>query len=144
MTGHLAWPVALMSVALIFRRQLCDLLGGSLKRLKTGLFEAEWERAESRAAIRVAARSLPTNFSRPHDEDGIDVISRKWSELEAAFLTLTGDEAADTAHVSAAVEDGRVSDPTAHAFEGVRVMRNLARDATSRGNNPERIRESSR
>ncbi|GAA0572483.1 hypothetical protein GCM10009534_02920 [Kribbella sandramycini] len=40
----LAWPVALLVVALLFRTKLIELLSSDVKRLRAGPVELEWER----------------------------------------------------------------------------------------------------
>jgi hypothetical protein len=54
LVSSLAWPGAVVAIALLFRRQLAQLLTGSLKRLKAGPVEFEFERVLPSVQARLA------------------------------------------------------------------------------------------
>jgi hypothetical protein len=59
LVSSLAWPVAVVAIAVVFRRQVVQLLtAGPLKRLKAGPVEFEWDRliAEAEAKVELAPR----------------------------------------------------------------------------------------
>lgn len=59
----LAWPAGVVAVIVILRRPISDALGHGLRRLKIGLFEAEWDR--QREDVRKEVRGSPELASAP-------------------------------------------------------------------------------
>lgn len=45
--AEVAWPAAILIVALVYRRLVGDLIAGGITRLRAGPFELAWDRAKS-------------------------------------------------------------------------------------------------
>ena len=51
LVGSLAWPIAVLTIAIVFRKTLRTALARPLKRVKAGPFEAEWDDKVARAFV---------------------------------------------------------------------------------------------
>ena len=47
--GSLAWPIVVLVVALLFRTKIIEILSPTMRRLKAGPFEVEWDRTIAEA-----------------------------------------------------------------------------------------------
>lgn len=74
--GSLAWPLVVLLIVLLLRRQLIGLFDGPLSRLKLGPggVEAEWDR-QLEAAAANTARALPAPQG-PDVEDRLEAIEK--------------------------------------------------------------------
>lgn len=137
LVASLAWPGAVVAVAVVFRRQIRDLLSSGLHRVKAGPFEAEWNLAEQRVptSLRVAAKQ--------HDADSVEAASAAISprsailarhgelvaRLGAAVTGKLGPQPADQSLgelIDVAETEGLIDAKTKDALVGLSVMRNLA------------------
>lgn len=146
LVSSLAWPGAVLGIALMFRQQLRQLLTGPLRRLKAGPVEFEFERIIST----VQAQIEPSPASGPPKPSGMAVTTgdlaataRKMPtaavveayarlEQELRELLLSADDVKADASLSAmalahhAADKGLLTPETVNALEGLTVLRNLA------------------
>jgi hypothetical protein len=137
LVASLAWPAAVVGVALVFRRQIRDLLSTGLHRVKAGPFEAEWQRAEQQVprSLRLAARdrepdsvesagatiSPRTAVLARHAE----LVSRLGSAVTAKLGPQPEGQSLGEL-IDVAEHDGLIDSKTKDALIGLSVMRNLA------------------
>jgi hypothetical protein len=146
LVSSLAWPTAVFGIALLFRKQLTDLLTGPLRRLKAGPggVELEFERILPKVQAQVEAPKpdeREKRLSEPSSDELAEVAQRSpaaavlgaYARLEAELrtrLAKAGDERADKLAgqrlVHAALERGLISEQTAEGIEGVMLLRNLS------------------
>lgn len=141
----LAWPVVVLVAVVLFRDKLSVLLAGSMKRLKVGPIEAEWDRTLSEAQMELEQPGVP-----PLDGSPLPVEARRglaqlatlapaaavmqgYADIERALRHLLEDVADKKALRTGAaglarlaVKEGRINEETARAIEGLGVLRNLA------------------
>jgi len=142
LVGSLAWPIVVLIVAVIFRRQFSALLARPLASLRAGPLEAVWDRqvaeveaelpgpqssvTESRAAagtdrLREVARAAPAA-----------AVMGAFSEIEEQLHQILVDGGVEPGRGGAtqmarrALEAGLVQPEILKAVEGVAVLRNLA------------------
>ena len=140
--GALAFPAAVVIIALIYKRQLKALLGERLKRLKAGPFEAEWEKAEA-AIPQLPKPPKPPKGGPPSDEEVLKktaevspraAILERYVSFEQRLmhrLMRAGLRPATRGHpltdmVRQAEKTGLIAPSTSSAIAGVQVLRNLA------------------
>jgi hypothetical protein len=144
LVSSLAWPAAVFAIALLFRKQLADLLAGPLRRLKAGPggVELEFERILPKVQAQVAAAEPGEKRPiEPSSDELAEVAQRSpaaavlgaYARLEAelrAGLVKAGNQQADKLAgrhlVHAALERGLISEQTAEGIEGVALLRNLS------------------
>jgi hypothetical protein len=144
LASSLAWPAAVFAIALLFRKQLADLLTGPLRRLKAGPggVELEFERILPKVQAQVAATKPGDRRPiEPSSDELAEVAQRSpaaailgaYARLETELrtrLVKAGDERADKLAgqrlVHAALEHGLISEQTAEGIEGVTLLRNLS------------------
>lgn len=145
LVDSLAWPIAVIAVAVFFRNSIKETLARPLRRVKAGPFEAEWA-AKVVGALVDVAQSLETD-APPPDRDLLSerlrpfaeqmpaaAVLAAYAEIEEALrrqLALTGELESDRSLMSArqmaviAEEHRIISRQTASAIEGATVLRNL-------------------
>lgn len=156
LVSSLAWPGAAVGIAVLFRRQLGALLSTSLRKLKVGPFEAEFDRVlasveaelgqEARPALPPKGMRSPgtTQNSAPLsllDELGpLAVVSPRAAiieghmRLERELWDLTHEFISETSRgplgavrlARLALEHGLITPETENAIVGVTTLRNLA------------------
>jgi hypothetical protein len=96
----LAWPGAVVGVAVLFRQQVGDLLSGSLRKLKAGPIEFEFDRIISSVEAELTSQ-VGTELPRPHGTSLVDdlgpvalaspgpAVLEAYSRLERELLALT-------------------------------------------------------
>ena len=141
LVSSLAWPVAVVAIAVIFRVQLRQLLGGRLSRLKAGPIEAEFDLVASHVQLELPAaddrplaasplsrelRELAESSPRGAILEAHDRVERTLRDaLEAVGDPVReGDTATELARRAAA--RGLITPQTSKAVEGITVLRNLA------------------
>lgn len=141
----LAWPVVVLVAVVLFRDKLADLLTGSMKRLKVGPIEAEWDRTLSEAQVELEQPGVPSL-----DDPAVPVDTRRdlaqlanlapaaavmegYANIERALRQLLEDAEDERALRTGAsglarlaVKQGLLNEETARAIEGLGVLRNLA------------------
>jgi hypothetical protein len=167
LVSSLAWPAAAFGIALLFRRQLAELLSTSLRRFKAGPLEFEFDRVLSSVEAEIGSTgSLPRRelegmaspgttgartLSGLVDELGpvasaspTAAIVEAHSRLEHELRELTKDLTVDqrprgvVALARLALEHGLITPETFNAIEGVTTLRNLAAHGRLAEVSPER------
>jgi len=152
LVGSLAWPASVFGIALLFRKQLIQLLNGPIRRLKAGPVEFEFERIISTVETQVESPPLG-DAPRPaldgsviSDLEATAHTSPEVAVLEAYgrlerqlhdLLKSAGDEMAKEGRSAMmlarrAAERELITPETLNALQGLTVLRNLA--AHGRGN----------
>lgn len=132
----LAWPLAAFGIALLFRKQLVELLR-TVKRGKVGPAEFEFEREIK--AVESAAMQLPSANSQPHAASEATANPRgaildAWIRLEdqAIGFALKNELVRPTARrnphgaIKSILGSGRLSDLSRQVLEKLYELRNLA------------------
>ncbi len=146
LVGSLAWPIVVLIVAVLFRRQLSALLARPLSSLKAGPLEAVWDRqvAEVEAELPRSPSGVTSAGGDP-DTDRLREIARAApaaavleaftlieEQLRQILLDAGVDAGVDAGGGGAmqmarrALEAGLVRPETVKAVEGAAVLRNLA------------------
>lgn len=148
----LAWPLALVIVALIFRPQIVDLLSKGLTRMKAGPFEAEWTRAEQRIPNAIRAKTAPRTPDSVSRETA-DVSPRAAiltrfdeviEQLADAVTERLGDQPDGQSAgelIDVAQSAGMIDAGTKQALVGINVMRNLTAHGPEREIDAEKVVE---
>lgn len=143
LVSSLAWPVVVLVVALLFRRQLAALLARPFTSLKAGPVEVVWDREIAEVEAELGAPSLPepqpVGDARPSEQLAevariapAAAIVQAFARVEAQLRQLLSDADLDPGRGSAmqlarrAQEAGIVQPETVRAIEGIAVLRNLA------------------
>lgn len=140
-----AWPVVALVAVVLFRDKISALLTGSMKRLKVGPIEAEWDRTLSEAQVELEQPGVP-----PLDGSALPIDARRdlaqlatlapaaavmegYANIERALRQLLENaEDPNALRTGAsglarlAVKQGLLNVETARAIEGLGVLRNLA------------------
>lgn len=152
-----AWPVAVLVIAVMFRRPIAEALAAATGRVKAGPFEIEWKRSVQTVE---ADLGLPPSISEGQiggaagkldelaEEAPAAAIVEAYGRIEQALRALLADS--DTALdprwgvlplARLALEQGRISPETAKAIEGLDVLRNLAVHGREDDLSPKRAHE---
>ena len=146
-TKALAWPLAAVVVAVLFREQLRRLLStGPARRMKAGPIEIEWDRTVAEAQVELDQPGVPPplagSMSGPVSVELVEVAERSPTaavmEAHAVIerelrvrLTAAGVPEAEQ-RVGAAglarlgMQHGVITEETQRAIEGLSVLRNLS------------------
>ena len=145
LVSSLAWPVAVLLIALAFRRQIAQLLSaGPLRRLRVGAVEAEFERRAAEIETKVeyspemtapgypmtvAAELAPVADVSP-SAAVLEAFARVQQDIEAR-LRAVGFSQVDqrwgpVGLAQRAKAGGLITPQALEAIEGVAVLRNLA------------------
>ncbi|MGI8701893.1 MAG: hypothetical protein ACR2JU_11915 [Nocardioidaceae bacterium] len=142
LVGSLAWPIVVLIVAVLFRRQLSALLARPLSSLKAGPLEAVWDRqvAEVEAEL-PRSPSGATSADGAPDTDRLREIAQAvpavavleaFALIEEQLRQILLDAGVDPGGGGAmqmarrALEAGLVRPEIVKAVEGAAVLRNLA------------------
>ena len=136
LVDSLAWPVALVLVAVVYRDQLRGLLTGQLRRLKAGPIEAEFDRLISHVRTEVPPVQAVPEVVSVSDVAGTSpraVILKAHERIEALLgdaLEQAGEHVDDADSAAAlarrAGARGLITPQSVNAVEGLAVMSNLA------------------
>lgn len=140
LVSSLAWPAAIVCIAVVFRSQLKTLLTDRLHHLEAGPIKADFDRVGSKveATLGEAGIAVPAHVAAPDltslasqapelvIAEAFGLVEQELrSALEAAGEQLPDDARADQL-TRLAADHGLISPLTVEAIEGVTVMRNLA------------------
>jgi hypothetical protein len=148
LVDSLAWPGAVVVLVMLLRRQLGELLGGPLRRLKVGPggAELEWHETVGVVATRVAVPPVAPDGGGDGLDAELDNLERLIDKtpsvaLQQAFAVVerelgrivdernlerpTNDRRPDTL-IKAAVHGRVITKETGEALRGLVVLRNLA------------------
>ncbi len=148
--SSLAWPLAAVAIAFIFRGEIKKMMARQPSRLKAGPFEAEWDEAAEHTIDQLAeVREAAPEFVRITESIGSEpvalsgkgrptpwaLVAASWGrierELQALLAANGGDPSAvknagGVALAKMARVKGLIDDKTANGIEGLAVMRNMA------------------
>jgi hypothetical protein len=141
----LAWPTVVLVAVVLFRDKISALLAGSMKRLKVGPIEAEWDRTLSAAEVELEQPGVPPLDSQAAPTDARRELAQLanlapeaavmegYASIERVLRELLADvddpralRTGASGLAREAVKLGRVNEETARAIEGLGVLRNLA------------------
>jgi hypothetical protein len=139
LVSSLAWPFAVVCIAVVFRAQLKTLLTERLSHIKAGPVEADFERLRSDVQAELGKPAL--SATQPDTQDLTDLAKRipAAAIIEAyirveqelrEILTRAGKEIPDSddarplAHI--ALDSRLITPESVNAVEGITVMRHLA------------------
>jgi hypothetical protein len=103
----LAWPVAAVSVALLFRRQISRLLGRPMNRLRAGPLEFEFDRLLATVEADVDPRKRPVpgesvaiELAGIAEQAPLAAIIESFGRVEAALRELLAAAAVDASRLT--------------------------------------------
>lgn len=143
LVGSLAWPVVVLVVAALFRRQFAALLTRPFTSLKAGPVEVVWDREIAEVEAEFGEPGLPESprfdGARPSEQLAevariapaaavVQAFARVEAQLRQLLLQADLDPGRGSAMQLArrAQEAGLVQPETVRAIEGIAVLRNLA------------------
>ena len=162
LVGSLAWPVAVVVMAVIFKDQIRLLTSRPVRRFRAGPVEMEFDRLLSEVEVSVerpteAVAGGRTKIDTPVLEDleemantsPIAAVMAGYAAIEEQLRTLARKAESDpdvatmgTARLlRLALDRGVITPETAKAVEGITVMRNLAAHARAGDVTAERARD---
>ncbi|WP_298443163.1 hypothetical protein [Ferrimicrobium sp.] len=147
LVNSLAWPLAVILIALIFRAQIRSLASRPMRKLRAGPLEVEFDRIGAEVEAVVGRPTL--SICEAGKEQGASVIEELSGLAEASpvaavmdahaaieqeirNIVLGVDPQADVSKMAMgqlirlALDKGTITPETAKAVEGITVMRNLA------------------
>ena len=140
LVGSLAWPAAVVCIAVLFRTQLKTLLTDRLRHIEAGPLKADFDmlgskvqRTLGKAGIAVPEHAKDADLADLAKESPREVISLAFGLVEQELreaLTSIGEPPPEGANAAAlahlALSRGLISPLTINAIEGIEVMHNLA------------------
>lgn len=145
LVASLAWPVAVVVIALVFRAQLRQLLSRPLRRVRAGPVEMEFDRLLSEVEVAVQPVPATTRVTQPGGVEVESLESLAATSPIAAVLDAhalveqdlrdrvraadpgSGDTRIPMGALIRRAQDlGVITPETAQAVQGITVMRNLA------------------
>jgi hypothetical protein len=135
----LAWPAAVIVLALLFRRQLSRLLARPINRLRAGPLEFEFDRLLATVEAEVepgtrppAGDSVALELADVAKQAPLAAIMDSFARVEAALRELLVKAGVDVSRLTVvamtreALARKLISPETTSAIEGIAVLRNLA------------------
>jgi hypothetical protein len=156
--SSIAWPLAALAIALLFRAPLSDALRSASGALSAGPFRLEWQR---RAAAVEADLGRPPSISKGEiggaagrlDEiaevSPTGAVVEAFGQIEVALRSLLEEQGVENLErpwsvrrlAESARERGLITAETKDAIDGLSVMRNLAAHGGQEDISPERAHE---
>jgi hypothetical protein len=156
--SSIAWPLAALAIALLFRAPLSDALRSASGALSAGPFRLEWKR---RAAAVEADLGRPPSISKGEiggaagrlDEiaevSPTGAVVEAFGQIEVALRSLLEEQGVENLDrpwsvrrlAERARERGLITPETKDAIDGLSVMRNLAAHGGQEDISPERAHE---
>lgn len=140
--SSVAWPLAVLVIAVMFRRPLTDALAAAGGRVKAGPFELEWDRGVSTVAEGLAVPSPVSpggiggaagRMDELAEESPIAAVAEAYGGVEQMLKSLLEgqgveiDEQANVLSLALAAHKRELlSDQSLEAIQGLNVLRNLA------------------
>lgn len=142
----IAWPVAILVIAIIYRAPLGRLVGGERTKLKAGPFELAWESArpnlprpalaavDSDARLSASGGRLASTLVDQARESPGEAVLAAYSQLGEAFtrglkelgIGIDAEQNDPLALAREAERKGVIGPEITHAIEGLDILRNLA------------------
>ncbi len=140
LASSLAWPLAVVCIAVLFRTQLNTLLTEHLRHIEAGPLKADFDRIGSDVHTVLDQAGVPPSTEAATDDladlaqrepaavipEAFARVERELSDALAAINEKPSDSASAMALAHKALERGLISPLTINAIEGIAVMRNLA------------------
>jgi hypothetical protein len=145
LVNSLAWPVAVIVIALIFQKQIRQLASRPMRRLKAGPLEVEFDRLLSEVEVSVEAPPAAASAGGTRSENPliealeetattspITAVMEAHAAVEQELrrvISLSGTSVSTKSIgqlLRLALDQGAITPETAKAVEGITVMRNLA------------------
>jgi hypothetical protein len=140
LASSLAWPVAVVCIAVLFRAQLKTLLTEHLRHIEAGPLKADFDRIGSdvhtvldQAGIPPSTKAGTDDLADLAEREPVVAIPEAFARVElelrnalAAINEQPSDDASAMTLAQKALEQGLISPLTINAIEGIAVMRNLA------------------
>jgi hypothetical protein len=145
LVGSLAWPAAAVAIALLFRKQIVDLLNVPLKRLRVGPVELEFRELAARAVAQIVpatieAAEAPTlprgaeieELARTRPSSAVLETSNEVEGKLRELLRAGGNPAANDSSYGLrmlarrAYDSDLINRQTVNALENIAELRNLA------------------
>ncbi len=143
----IAWPAAILGLAIIFRAEVKGLMSDRMRRFKAGPLEVEWEHVAAQIEAQVppaelghepGAESLLAELGDMAREHPAAAVLEAYGRVERRLRQMleAHDEAQEgitlrsttsaVGYARMAEQAGLVSPETVRAVEGLRMLRNLA------------------
>jgi hypothetical protein len=150
LTQALAWPVFALTIVLILRRPIRQMLTQRpMSKLKAGPFEVEWDKMMSQAEAEVGRPAPPgipggvrTELRAEAEADPSVAILAAHTAVDRALRVILSATDLPTSEINLAGstvglarlarEQGLISAKSLQAVEGITVMRNLAAHGSAR------------
>jgi hypothetical protein len=140
LASSLAWPLAVVCIAVLFRAQLKTLLTERLRHIEAGPLKADFDRIGSDVHTVLDQAGIPPSTQAKTDNLTVlaqrqpavaipEAFTRIERELRNALAEINeqpSDDAGAMTLANKALERGLISPLTINAIEGISVMRNLA------------------
>lgn len=142
LVGSLAWPVVVLVVLVIFRKQVRQLASRPMRRLRAGPLEVEFDRLLSEVEVSVTTPSDAVQSASSEDValarlattspaaavmDAHSLVEKELRDIVRTAVPEAGvSRMAIGQLLRLAVDRKAITPETAKAVEGVTVMRNLA------------------
>jgi hypothetical protein len=156
----LAWPLAIIAIALIFQKQLRQLASRPMRRLKAGPLEVEFDRLLSEVEVSVEAPPKTALVTGKRSENALiealevmattspsAAVMNAHAIVEQELRSLISSPIASVSNMSMgqllrlALDQSAITPETAKAVEGITVMRNLAAHGGANEVTSERARD---
>jgi hypothetical protein len=162
LVGSLAWPLGVVTIAVIFRDQIRRLLTRPVSGVRVGPFEMKWdlERVEVAASVGpqpvgasdvgvAPATSVIEMVGSTVTTSPIGAVLEAHAAIERELRDLVARAVPDASVARApirqllriAIDHGLISPETVNALEGITVMRNLAAHGQASDVTPERAQD---
>jgi hypothetical protein len=158
----IAWPVAVLVIAVMFRGPITEMLSGQLGRMKAGPFEVEWQRTLSEVETELGQEPPVVQAPPTAPDTGLSaelepVASRApaaavleaYARVEGSLREVLEGRGIDEARTQRgavglarlAQSHGLITEETMQAIEGLSVLRNLAAHGRAGDVSPKRARD---
>jgi hypothetical protein len=155
--SSVAWPVAVLVIALLFRKPLIGALASSRGALSAGPVRLEWERRAEEVKTDLSRQPLIAGGQRGDaerlaevaDVSPVGVVVESFGQIEKALRTALDERGIEVPRrnwsvrrlAQVAEEQGVITPDTKDAIDGLSVMRNLAAHGGEEDISPDRARE---
>jgi hypothetical protein len=140
LVSSLAWPAAVVCIAVLFRAQLKTLLTERLRHIEAGPLKADFDLIGSKVQATLGEAGIPVPSHADSDElaelakhapnmviaEAFALVEQELRDALAATGEAPPDDVDAAELTQRALNRGLISSLTVNAIEGISVMRNLA------------------
>lgn len=139
LASSLAWPAAVVCIAVLFRAQLKTLLTDRLRHIEAGPLKADFDKRVSQVEATLGKAGIPVpahaeshelaDLAQPPElviSEAFALVERELRKALGSASDSVPDDVDGTALAQLAVERGLITPLTLNAVEGIYTMRNLA------------------